>query len=213
MINIQQQEVLFNAIGNILQKKIELYAIGGTSMMLRGIKDATLDVDFVFDNNEDRNEIISALRRLRAKESDVTLIYGSRDNTPEVLELDNVRFDLFMNKIITSIFSEKMKERAKQAHEFGRNLVVKAADYHDVIIMKCVTSRTKDLDDISLILNKRQINWETILDAAKEQVDLGNEMVILSLGEKFEIINRLKKAKIPMTVLDDLWKLLNKQVE
>src|SRR3989338_4308045 len=101
MINLKRQEELFIAIGNILDKKIIVYAIGETAMMLRGIKDSTLDVDFVFDKRSDRHGFINALRKLGAKESDVTLIYGLKNNTPLMFELENARFDLFMNRIIS----------------------------------------------------------------------------------------------------------------
>jgi len=128
MINIKQQEEILIKIGNILEKKIIVYAIGGTAMMLKSSKDSTLDIDFVFDKKNDREKFILILRKLGAKESDTTLVYGLKNNTPIMLELDNARFDLFMNKVISSTFSEKMKDRAKQVHEFGKNLIIKVAD-------------------------------------------------------------------------------------
>src|SRR3990167_6645118 len=97
------------AIGNILSKKLQVYAIGGTAMMLRGIKNSTLDVDLVFDKKRDREEFMNALKKLGAKESDVTLIYGLKHNTPAMLEFNNCRFDMFLTKVITSTFSDAMK--------------------------------------------------------------------------------------------------------
>lgn len=212
MIEIQQQEAMLIKIGNILEKRISVYAIGGTAMMLRSIKDSTLDIDFVFDRKSDRDEFIIALRKLGAKDSNVTLIYGLKSNTPIVLEFENCRFDLFMNKIITSMFSEKMKSRAEQIHEFGKNLIVKVADPHDLIIMKSVTSRTKDLDDISTIVNKNPIHWDIIVEEAKEQLSFGNERAVLSLGEKIEKLNNQKAITVPKAILDELWKLLKRQI-
>src|SRR3989344_5487633 len=124
MIDIRQQEEMLIAIGNILSKKISIYAIGGTAMMFQSIKNATLDVDFVFDKTSDREEFMNALRKLGAKGSDATIVYGLRDNSPLMLEFNNCRFDMFMNKIITSTFSESMQKRATQTHEFG-NLIIK----------------------------------------------------------------------------------------
>ncbi len=62
-----------------------------------------------------------------------------------------------MNKIITFTFSNAIKERAKQTHEFG-NLIIRIADPNDIIIIKSVTSRNKDLDDIITVINKSKIN-------------------------------------------------------
>jgi len=212
MIDKKQQEALLIAIGNILDKKMSVYAIGGTAMMLKEIKDTTLDVDFVFDKLNDRKEFINAVKKLGARESDVTLVYGLRKNTPLMVELENVRFDLFMDKIISMNFSEKMKERAEQIHEFGKNLIIKVADMNDIVIMKSATSRTKDLEDISAIINKNLIDWVKIIDEIKEQVKLGNETAILYLGEKLEKLNNQKVVDIPKKVLDELWKLVKRQI-
>jgi len=212
MIDIQQQEEMFTSIGEKIEKKISVYAIGGTAMMLRSIKNSTFDVDLVFDKVNDREDFVFTLKKLGAKEIDRRLVYGLQKDTPIMLDFENCRFDLFMEKIITSRFSEKMKKRAGQIHEFG-NLIIKAADYHDILIMKSVTSRVKDLDDITSIINKKRINWEIILDEAREQVALGNEHAILSLGEKFEKLSNQKAIHVPKEVLDGLWKLLEKQIK
>ena len=213
MIDITQQEKMLISIGNAIKKKIEIYAIGGTAMMLRNIKDATLDVDLVFDKKEDREEFVVVLKKLGAKPSNVTLIYGLKENTPLTYTLNNARFDLFMNKIITSTFSNNMKERAKQIHEFGNNLIVKPAFPEDVIIMKSATARNKDDDDIVKIIQKNKIDWKIIVGEAKEQVKLGNETAVLALGEKLERLNNLKLIETPKETLDSLWNLLKKQID
>ncbi len=212
MIDIREQEDKFIVIGRALNKKMHVYAIGGTALMLHGIKNSTLDVDLVFDEKSDRQDFFDALLKLGAKGSDVTLVYGEKENTPLMLEFDNCRFDMFTRKIITSNFSDGMKERAKQTHEFG-NLIIKPADALDVLIMKSVTSRSKDDDDIVLILNNVKVNWDIIIKEAEEQVRLGNEATILTLGEKLERLSNKKLISVPKEVLDSLWKLLNKQVK
>ena len=211
MIDIQQQEAMLIAIGKILPKRIQVYAIGGTAMMLRGIKNSTLDIDFVFDKKGDRGEFMDALRKLGAKDSDATLVYGLRNSTPLMLEFDNCRFDMFMNKVISSTFSDAMKERAKQTHEFG-NLIIRVADPNDILIMKSVTSREKDLEDIASIVNKSQIDWNIILEESREQVKFGNEAAIMGLGEKLEKLINRKLIVVPKDISDNIWKLFNKQV-
>lgn len=212
MIDIKQQEEMLLAIGNILPRKLSVYAIGGTAMMLRSIKNATLDIDIVFEKKSDREEFISALKELGAKESDVTLVYGLRKNTPLMLKFDNCRFDMFMNKIITSTFSDGMKNRAKEMHQFG-NLVIKVADPNDILIMKSVTSREKDIEDIVSIINKSSVDWNIIVEEAEQQVILGNESAIFELGEKLEKLTNRNLAVVPKEISDKLWKLFNKQIK
>ena len=145
MIDVQRQEDLLVAIGKLLPKKMRVYAIGGTAMMFLGIKNSTLDIDLVFDKRNDREAFMGALEKLGAKKSDVTLVYGLKKNIPLMLEFENCRFDMFVDKVITSTFSDKMKERTRQTHEFG-NLIIHVADPVDILIMKSVTSRDKDLE-------------------------------------------------------------------
>jgi len=212
MINIEQQEELLIRIGNTLSKKIEIYAIGGTAMMLRSLKEQTLDIDFVFSKKSDREEFVNTLKKLGAKTSDAFLVYGLKENTPIMLEFNNCRFDLFLNKIITSIFSDKMKERATETHEFN-NLIIKVADSADILIMKSVTSRDKDLEDMVSIINNSRINWNTVVEESREQVRLGNEIAIMSLGEKLEKLANRKLITVPKVISDNLWNLFNKQVK
>ena len=192
MIDIKQQEEIFIAIGNILEKKIVAYAIGGTAMMLKSIKDSTLDVDFVFDKENDRTKIILALKKLGAKESDATLTYGLNKNIPLMVEINNARFDLFLNKIVTSVFSEKMKNRANEIHEFGENLIVKAADIHDIILMKCATDRIKDKDDARSIVNSTKINWDILINEnpLMKIITSNNNCIIFSM--QFQVHKNLK---------------------
>ena len=210
MIDITQQEYMLTAMGKLLARKIEVYAIGGTAMMFLGIKNSTLDIDLVFDKKKDRDEFINALKKLGAKESDVTLVYGLKNNTPLMLEFEKCRFDMFMNKVITSTFSDEMKERSKQTHEFG-NLIIKVADSNDILTLKSVTSRTKDSQDIIAIINKKQIDWNIIIEEAKNQVKLGNVKAILQLGEVLESLSIKKAVEIPKEVLNELFKLAKKQ--
>ena len=212
MIDIKQQEDMFIAIGKMLSKKISIYAIGGTAMMLLGIKNSTLDIDFVFDKKSDREELMTALRKLGAKESDVTLVYGLKNNTPLMLEFKDCRFDLFLNKIVSSVFSDGMKERAQETHEFG-NLIIKVADPSDILIMKSVTSRAKDSDDIVAIVNKSHVDWNIVVNESQEQVKRGNETAIMGLGEKLEKLTNEKAVSVPKEITDKIWKLFNKQVK
>ena len=208
MINIEQQENLLIAIGNLLQKKINVYAIGGTAMMLRGIKNSTLDIDIVFESKNDREEFIEALKKLGARSSDATLVYGLKASSPSMFELAESRFDLFLNNILSSVFSEKMKKRADQIHEF-KNLVVRTSDLTDILIMKCVTSRAKDNEDIISIVNNHKINWTLFIEEVQEQISLGKENAALWIGEKLESFANTNTIKIPKEVFDKLWALIN----
>ncbi len=217
MININNQEALFNEIGRALPKKLIVYSIGGTAMMLQGLKGETLDIDLVFDKENDRKVFIETLEAMKFRKDERMVIekYGLKKNAPEMLRLesDDFTFDLFLNKVVSSVFSSGMKERAKQTHEFGSNFVIKAANPNDILIMKSVTGRAKDNEDIISIINNNKINWNLVVEEAKEQVKLGNEAAIMGLGEKLEKLTNQKAINMPGEISDKIWKLFTKQVK
>lgn len=212
MIDIQEQQNLFLRIAERLPKKIEVYAIGGTAMMFLGLKYNTLDVDLVFSNVEDRKIFKETAKLLDFKESSAEIVYGKKENTPEMVVIADVRLDLFLFKIVSSYFSEPMQKRATQIHEFAGKLIIRVADPQDILIMKSVTSRTKDIEDIISIIDKTKIDWNVLVSEAEEQVRLGNETAIIGLGEKLERLSNKKIIAVPKWVLDKLWKVLRKQV-
>jgi hypothetical protein len=209
---IQQQRLLLN-VSKELDKPINAYAIGGTAMMFLGFKDATLDIDVVFDNEENKETFKKAAKKLGYKEMDAIKIYGVKRNTPDMLKINDERFDLFVNEVIDFIFSDKMKERAKQMHQFGDNLILKIANPHDIILMKCATERIKDKDDARSIIENTDIDWDIIIGEAKNQIRLGKERAAFDLGGFLEDLAKELKEKIPKKVLDELYEIVKEQAE
>ena len=109
MITIDQQQKLLLNVARRLTKKITVYAIGGTAMMFLGFKDATLDIDLVFENEKDRAIFKEAVKSLGYLEMDAIKIYGTKRNT-EMFKLNDERFDLFVVEVIDFIFSENMRK-------------------------------------------------------------------------------------------------------
>jgi hypothetical protein len=213
MISIDEQQSLLMSISKKLESKITVYAIGGTAMMFLGIKDATLDIDLVFEDKKDREIFKKAAKELGYKEIDSIKVYGTNENQPEMLKLKDERFDLFVDEVIRFIFSKAMKERAKKTHIFGDKLELKLADYHDIILMKCATDRLKDKDDIRNIIESQEIDWDLIIEEAKNQVSLGKTTALFELGELLEHLKEEMKVEIPQEVLDKIFKMVEKQAE
>ncbi len=214
MISVDNQKNLFIEIGNKLSKSITIYAIGGTAMMFLGFKEATKDIDLVFTNKNDRQQFKEAAKSLGYKEEiDPITVYGIKNNMPEMINLGDSRLDLFLLEIIDFIFSPNMQKRAEQIHQFGKNLTLKIADKHDIILMKCATKRLKDEDDILNILkNSTDINWNILIEEAKIQVSLGkNHALFDMLGLVTKLINDYK-LNVPKKIWEDLGTLVDKQV-
>lgn len=213
MITIENQQKLFINIAKGLSRQITAYAIGGTAMILKGLKDSTVDIDLVFTSEKDREEFKRAAKSLGSEDMDPIVVYGKRENSPDMLKLPDARIDLFLNEVISFTFSENMRARAGELHQFDKNLFLRVADIHDLIIMKCATNRSKDEDDIMSIIKNSFVDWNTLVQEAEHQLSLGKEQAILSLGTLLERLKNEKKADVPKVILDKLWNLLKKQIE
>ena len=143
MIDSDRQDELFKFLGEKLKKKIECFVIGGSAMMYYGIKGLTKDIDLVFENEKDREEIIKLLKEMGYRERDTKILYLKKKNTPILLQRNDTRLDLFWKKIINTVLSEGMKKRIGSVYEYS-NLVVKVVSPEDLIITKCATERAGD---------------------------------------------------------------------
>lgn len=213
MITIDEQQKLLLNISRRLSKKITVYAIGGTAMMFLGLKDTTLDIDLVFKNEKDKDIFKQAINSLGYSKIDTIKVYGIKRNPPEMLSLGDERFDLFVVNVINFIFSENMQKRAEQIHQFGDNLILKIADPHDIILMKCATDRLKDRDDTRKIIDSKKIDWRIIIEEAKNQIKLGKETAALELGCFLEELKYKMSVNISKEILDELFEFVKKQVE
>jgi hypothetical protein len=213
MISIEDQQKLLINVSRRLKRKITVYAVGGTAMMFLGIKDTTLDIDLVFNNNEDKEIFKDAAKELGYIEMDPTIVYGTRNNRPDMLTLKDERFDLFVNEVIDFIFSDKMKERTEKTLDFEDKLILKIANLNDIILMKCATDRIKDKDDVRKIVGMKDANWNLIINEAKNQFSLGKEKSFFYLGSFLSDLKEDLKVPVPQKVIDELWDLTEEKIE
>ncbi len=213
MITIDEQQKLFLNIARMLKKKITAYAVGGTAMMFLGIKDSTLDIDLVFENEKDKDTFKEAIKSLGYREIDAIKVYEAGRNQPEMLRLNDGRFDLFVVNVIDFVFSENMQKRAESMHQFGENLMLKIADPHDIVLMKCATDRLKDKDDARKIINLGKIKWELLIEEAKKQIGLGKDKAAFELGCFLEELKNKMNVEIPQEILDELFEIVKNQAE
>lgn len=213
MITIDQQQGLLLNVARRLTRKIIVYAIGGTAMMFLGFKDTTLDIDLVFESEKDRAVFKEAIISLGYLGMDSIRVYGAKRNVPEMFRLNDERFDLFVGEVIDFVFSDTMRERAEQIRQFEENLILKIANPHDIILMKCATDRIKNKDDARRIINSTKINWDIIIDEVKKQMRLGKERAAFDLGCFLENLKTKMGVDIPQDALDALFLIVEKQAK
>jgi len=213
MINITEQNELFNLIGTKLDEKAECLAIGGSAMMFYGAKTETKDVDLVFLDSKSFNLVKKALYEIGFDEKKmikpIFAHYDIAEDKPIMMEGRETRFDLFLNEVIGFKISSSIINRLKEVHEFG-NLVIKIISPEDIILLKCATEREKDRDDASSLIEKFKIDWDIIIKESIHQTEIGGDVYPAFL---FDFLYELKedfKAEIPKEIIKKVMKIAEK---
>lgn len=144
-------EALLADVGSQLTREVLAFDIGGSPMVSRGLKDGTKDIDLVLESKEDREELVEILQEMG---------YEMRTSEPEYAGLEAYLFrkdgavgvDLFVRRIMQKlVLSDGMKERADAPVQFG-NLTVRSCANEDIFLLKSVTDRPDDDEDLYFLL-------------------------------------------------------------
>ena len=190
MITHKDQLSLFQLMSNTIKKDVTCYAFGGTAMMFYGYKEETKDVDLLFELEEEREEFIRALHLLGYTETTSKLLYSLEKlqdkHKPLMFKREDSRFDLFVKQIFKTLLSEKIKQDIFAVHEFkGKaTLTVKVVRKECIVLLKAVTDRDKDFEDILTIVQRDQhFDWQYLIDEVIWQYQHGDSWVLLDMEE------------------------------
>ncbi|MGI0084776.1 MAG: hypothetical protein ACREBQ_06810, partial [Nitrososphaerales archaeon] len=192
----------FSDLGQILPKKMSVYLIGGENMRIKGMKQATKDIDLVARSGEGHFDMLLAslvkmgYHKLGAKEINNA---DAKLNPIAILEHPNrPRIDLF-SKIICNKFVllDSMMNDAKEM-EFG-NLKVFLASDEDVFLLKSITDReADDVDMIQILMRAEAFDWSRVLQRLYEQEDVTNRHYCFGIFDTISFIQDSTKMKIPI---------------
>ena len=188
---------LFKLISGSISRDIECWAFGGNAMMFYGYKDDTKDVDLLFAKEEDRSEFVKVIEELGFSETSPRNIYVPeklRDKyKPLMYSRFLARFDLFVSKIFRTILSPKMKEEVYAVHDFTqkRRLRVNVLRKEFIVLLKAVTERDKDFEDILTIARKeKNFDWDLLVGEAIWQHQHGDSLIILDLEKAMKELKK-----------------------
>ncbi len=197
MLNYQDQDALLKLLSKQLHQDVTCYAFGGNAMMFYGYKDETKDVDVLFETLDERDEFIRVLKLLGYTETSPIKIYLPEKlkdpHAPIMLKRDESRFDLFVKKIFQTNLSPKMKEDVFAIHEYKDRytLTVKVLRKEQLVILKAVTDRVNDFEDIKTIITKDQyFDWEYLTDEVLWQAAHGDGWILLDVEETMQELKK-----------------------
>ena len=162
-----------------LTEEINIYVFGGAVMVFLKLKPSTKDIDILFGTSKDYNIFILTIKQSEFITSEIPLEYSNFNMSSMYKNLKTGwRLDLFLGKVCNKFsFSKEVQFRSKLKMEFNK-LKVYFISLEDIFIMKALTNRERDLDDMNQILGFG-LNFEIVNGEINNQED------------KFQIIERI----------------------
>jgi len=168
--------------------KTTMYAADGTVMAVRGLKEGTKDVDVVVESADDLVRLKKALTTVGySKPNQFLEVAYQRMEAEAILEnKDGFRWDVF-ERVVAGKFhlSPGMKSRARDYKISNEKLAVKLLSMEDVFLMKSVTEREGDLEDMAKIA-QGGIDWgyysgESATGSPSEPEEYGRTVCVKAL--------------------------------
>lgn len=172
----QRAEVneLFEQLGQVLDRKVQVLLIGGAVLLELGLKDSTKDIDVVCRNKEDKEALLLAAKSLGFE------LVGPQKRHAR-LEINRLavkgmrNLDIFDGRISYDVeLSEPMWQRTIASRTFG-NLLVKDASQEDILIMKLIANREGDADDCAALIGTG-LDFDAVYEEIERQYRKAGEM-------------------------------------
>ena len=139
-------------VDKILEKKIELIAVGGTAMTLLNLKSSTIDLDF----------------EIKGKE------YHSLQKVLKILN-PGFKIDIFIDGLI---FSQQLPEDFRKTtipiHSTFKNIQLSALHPLDIVVTKIGRLNARDQEDIQTCIKKFKLTSKQIQKRAEKVEYTGN---------------------------------------
>ncbi len=185
-------------IDKTLLEKIKIYVTGGAVMALAGLKIGTKDIDVIVESDRAMNNLVSALLEER-----YYTVSGARLLPPyeglSAMVLENkqgFRWDIFLKIVARKLFlSSGMKKRATLMFQ-GRRLIVYRLSREDIFLLKGVTERDRDLDDM-YILSRSGLSYDVIFKECKHQSRKSGRIWESALFGQCEDLRKKYDVEIP----------------
>jgi len=190
-------------IGNNLKRGIKIFLIGGCSMVIRGYKLATKDIDVVFTSALDLKDFADVLKDFGFQEIiKLPNDYEALGASAVFRDAKGFQFDLFHRQVCRGLeITKRMEERAEFYRTFGKLDVYLLAP-EDIFLFKSITEREADIVDMRT-LAERGLNWDTI----KQECTLQEKRRIW----EYFLVYRLEELKsrfgIEAPIIKELWKI------
>ncbi len=162
---------LFKDIGQNITSEIEAYLLGGENMRLKGLKPRTKDCDLVVSDKRSFNHIVETLKKMGYSSINKSRLSADdlRLAPSDILEHPTrSRVDIFTRVIARKLaLSDRMKKRVRIEVHGRLKLGIMANE--DVFLMKGVTLREGDVQDMARLAQSPGFDWQVVWDEMERQ--------------------------------------------
>jgi hypothetical protein len=178
-------EEMFNKLSKIISAPTKVFVIGGAVMLYRGKKAQTKDIDIVVQSKSEFLILQKAFFQIGFKPKVPSADY-SLMNVSEILVKDDIRVDLFDNKVCGALhLSNGMINRSEKILSFGQ-IEVYLCSNEDIFVFKSITNREGDKEDC-FTLTKDVLDWDLVLKEIEYQIKKsGQDIWITRMNETLE---------------------------
>jgi len=179
---------LFEEIGEGLENIVHAYLFGGENMRKKGIKPRTKDCDIIVMDENEGLELVRCLKNIgyvSLNESHFTED-DNRIDPFDILEHPaRSRIDLFKTRIARKLLlSENMIKRSTLEKFDKLNLY--SISNEDLFLLKSVTLREGDIQDLGLIVQAGNFNWKIVWEELLRQEYVTKTNFSSSILESFD---------------------------
>ena len=157
-------------LDSILSEKLDIYLLGGAVMAIIGLKAGTKDIDVIVEHEKDHRSLISSLEKCRyfvLQPQDLSKPYFELSATA-LQNCEGFRWEVFVEYVAKKLaLTSTVQKRATEIYS-GDKLTVFRLSNEDLFLMKAMTERDRDLEDMS-ILARSGLDYGIILRECTSQ--------------------------------------------
>jgi hypothetical protein len=161
--NKQYVETELEKLNSALRRRTRVFVAGGAALAFYGLKEATKDIDVVVKTRTELHSLVSALRAVGYKRPPGSLgrTYTKMEASAILENTDGFRWDIFERVIAGKLsLSRGMISRSRISYDKTK-LHVRSLSNEDIFLLKSVTGRELDLDDMRIVAESG-MNWNHV---------------------------------------------------
>lgn len=188
-------------LDGVLSKKLSIYLLGGAVMAITGLKPGTKDIDVIVEGQRGHEILCSSLEKCEyylLQHQDLSKPYNELSATA-LQNPDGFRWEIFVEYVAKKLaLTDTIKHRSSVIFS-GKKLTVFRLSNEDMFLMKGMTERDRDLEDMALIV-RSGIDFKLVLKECMEQSEMDPRSNIWesSLYEKCEELKEKYGIDVPI---------------